>query len=92
MHQLQRYPRPTGSGLLVLPDRMTMSIWLLAFPLDVFDKLFEKPEEQGFTAEQVLRDARQDGPFRVGRRSSGRRPPCRLRSYHRQKTGSLSIA
>jgi hypothetical protein len=66
MHQLQRFPRSVGSSIPAIPDRVTMNVWLQAFPLDVFDKLFEKPEGQGFTAEQVAAMRAKLAPFRVG--------------------------
>jgi hypothetical protein len=66
MHQLQRFPRSLGSSIPAIPDRVTMNVWLQAFPLDVFDKLFEKPDEQGFTADQVSAMRAKLAPFRVG--------------------------
>jgi hypothetical protein len=63
-HQLQKYPR---NGILpAAPDRVTMNVWLLAFPLDVFDELFAKPEEHGMTAEEVRAMRGKLVPFHVG--------------------------
>jgi hypothetical protein len=65
-HQTQRFPRNRSKRLSAIPDRVTMSVWLLAFPLDAFDDLFAKPEEQGLTADQV-RDMRAKlALYRVG--------------------------
>jgi hypothetical protein len=66
-HQIQKFPRNSAAYLPAAPDRVTMSIWLQAFPLDVFDDLFQRPEEQGLTAEQVLEMRGKLTPFRVGR-------------------------
>jgi hypothetical protein len=65
-HQTQKFPRNTGTILSANPDRVTMDVWLLAFPLDVFDELFEKPEEHGMTLEQVREIRAKLVPFHVG--------------------------
>ena len=65
-HQLQRFPRATNGTLAGTPDRVTMQAWIQAFPLDVFDELFEKPEEHGLTTEQVRDMRAKIARFRVG--------------------------
>jgi hypothetical protein len=66
-HQTQRFPRSGNPPRLSAnPDRVTMSVWLQAFPLDVFDELFAKPEEQGFTPDEVRTMRAKLAPFRVG--------------------------
>ena len=65
-HQTQKFPRNGATTLSGAPDRVTMSAWLLPFPLDAFDDLFEKPEEHGMTKDQVTEMRAKIVPFRVG--------------------------
>ena len=88
MHQLQRFPRNPREALSAIPDRVTMSVWLLAFPLDVFDKLFEKPEEQGFTEDEVRAMRAKLTPFRVGPEIVWTTDALRAPSY---REGSLPV-
>jgi len=46
-HVKQTYPRASGTTLSTYPDRVTLRIWIQAFPLDFFDELFTDPASAG---------------------------------------------
>jgi nitrate/TMAO reductase-like tetraheme cytochrome c subunit len=65
-HVTRTFPRDPLASLSAYPDKVTLDVHLLAFPLDFFDDLFMNADRFGLTADAVsaLRDKLQ--PLNVG--------------------------
>jgi hypothetical protein len=52
-HVTRTFPRDPTASLSAYPDRVTLDVHLLPFPLDFFDDLFADPTRLGLTADTV---------------------------------------
>jgi hypothetical protein len=52
-HNYQTYPRTQSKTLPASPDKVTLDVYILAFPPALFDDLFSDPAKVGLTASDV---------------------------------------
>lgn len=65
-HVMRSFPRDPLGSLPAYPDRATLDVHLLPFPLDLFDQLFADPERLGLTASAVSELRAQLVPLQLG--------------------------
>jgi hypothetical protein len=66
-HVTRDFPRDPRASLSAYPDRVTLDLHLLPFPLDFFDQLFDQPERLGLSASAVAALRAQLLPLSVGK-------------------------
>ncbi|HEY4102503.1 MAG TPA: multiheme c-type cytochrome [Polyangiaceae bacterium] len=65
-HVMRLFPHDPLASLSAFPDRVTLSVHLLSFPLDFFDDLFATPERLGLTSDAVAAIRSQLTPLTLG--------------------------
>jgi hypothetical protein len=65
-HVTRTFPRDPLASLSAYPDRVTLDVHLLAFPLDFFDDLFANPEPLGLSADTVAGLRQKLQPLNLG--------------------------
>jgi hypothetical protein len=66
-HVTRTFPRDPLASLSAFPDRVTLDVHLLPFPLDLFDQIFEAPERLALSADAVAALRQRLTPLDVGK-------------------------